>query len=154
MKMMGPSSKGPVQALLNSGPPLCIRPLLTHSSARDSWTLTGKSGPVCLVGTLLLSPGSWCTQGFVCALQESVFPVLCKSWPLYGGVNSQLLQEGLCHLQVCCTQSPRPCGRPLLTCASTGDTQTLKGRADSPSVGSPGAHKGLSPLTVSGGYKV
>ena len=97
---------------------------------------------------------SWCTQGFVCALQESVFPVLCKSWPLYGGVNSQLLQEGLCHLQVCCTQSPCPCGRPLLTCASTGDTQTLKGRADSPSVGSPGAHKGLSPLTVSGGYKV
>ena len=29
-----------------------------------------------LVGTLLLSPGSWCTQGFVCALQESVSPVL------------------------------------------------------------------------------
>ena len=152
--MMGPSSKGPVQALLNSVLPLCIRPLLTHSSARDSWTLTGKSGPVCLVGTLLLSPGSWCTQGFVCALQESVFPVLYKSWHLYGGVNSHLLQEGLCHLQVCCTQSPCPCGRPLLTCASAGDTQTLKGRADSLSVGSPGAHKGLSPPTVSGGYKV
>ena len=31
-----------------------------------------------LVGTLLLSPGSWCTQGFVCALQESVSPVLWK----------------------------------------------------------------------------
>ena len=31
-----------------------------------------------LVGSLLLSPGSWCTQGFVCALQESVSPVLCK----------------------------------------------------------------------------
>ena len=31
-----------------------------------------------LVGTLLLSPGSWYTQGFVCALQESVFPVLWK----------------------------------------------------------------------------
>ena len=27
-----------------------------------------------LVGSLLLSPWSWCTQGFVCALQESVFP--------------------------------------------------------------------------------
>ena len=26
-----------------------------------------------LVGSLLLSPGSWCTQGFVCVLQESVF---------------------------------------------------------------------------------
>ena len=25
-----------------------------------------------LVGSLLLSPGSWCTQGFICALQESV----------------------------------------------------------------------------------
>ena len=25
-----------------------------------------------LVGSLLLSPGSWCTQGFVCDLQESV----------------------------------------------------------------------------------
>ena len=30
------------------------------------------------VGLLLLSPGSWCTQGSVCALQESVSPVLCK----------------------------------------------------------------------------
>ena len=31
-----------------------------------------------LVGSLLLSPGSWCIQDFVCALQESVSPVLCK----------------------------------------------------------------------------
>ena len=31
-----------------------------------------------LVGSLLPSPGSWCAQGFVCALQESVSPVLCK----------------------------------------------------------------------------
>ena len=30
------------------------------------------------IGSLLLSPGSWCTQGFVCALQESASPVLCK----------------------------------------------------------------------------
>ena len=40
-----------------------------------------------LVGSLLLSPGSWCTQGFVCALQESLFPQSCGSsvikshWP-------------------------------------------------------------------------
>ena len=33
-----------------------------------------------LVGSWLLSPGSWCAQGFVCALQESVSPVLCKFW--------------------------------------------------------------------------
>ena len=75
-------------------------------------------------GPLLLSPGSWCTQGFVSALQESVSPVLCKFWWLYGGDHGDLLQEGLCHTQVCCIQGPCPCGRPLLTCTSAGDTQT------------------------------
>ena len=33
-----------------------------------------------LVGKLLLSSGSWCTQGFACALQEFVSPVLCKDF--------------------------------------------------------------------------
>ena len=70
-----------------------------------------------LMGSLLLFPGSWCTE-------ESVSPVLCKFWQLYGGVNGDLLQEGLCHTQVSCTQSPCPCGRPLLAWTSTGDTQT------------------------------
>ena len=32
----------------------------------------------CFLRSLLLSPGSWCTQCFTCALQESVSPVLCK----------------------------------------------------------------------------
>ena len=31
-----------------------------------------------LVGSLLLSPGSLCTQNFVCALKESVSSILCK----------------------------------------------------------------------------
>ena len=53
-----------------------------------------------LVGSLLLSPWSWCTQGFVCPLQESVSPVLCKVWWLSRGVNGNFLQEGLCHTQV------------------------------------------------------
>ena len=77
-----------------------------------------------LVGSLLLSPGSWCTQVSVCALQESFSPVLCKFWRLYGGVNGHLLQESLCHTQVCRTQSPCPCSSPLLTRTSSGDTQT------------------------------
>ena len=84
-----------------------------------------------LVGSLLLSSGSWCAQCFVCALQESVSPVLCKFWWLYGGVNGDLLQEGLHHTQVCGTQSPCPCGRSLLTHTSAGETQTLKGRSGS-----------------------
>ena len=77
-----------------------------------------------LVGSLLISLGSSCKQGFVCALQESVSPVLCKFWWPCGEVNGNLLQEGLCHTQVCCTQSPCPCGSPLLTHTSAGDTQT------------------------------
>ena len=46
--------------------------------------------------------------------------------PNYSGVNEDngdLLQEGLCHTQVCCTQSPCPCDRPLLTHTSAGNTQ-------------------------------
>ena len=38
--------------------------------------------------------------------------------------------------QVCCSQSRCPHGRPLLTRASTGDTQTLIGRSGSVCVGS------------------
>ena len=95
------------------------------------------------MGSLLFSPGSWYIQGFVCALQESISPVVCKFWQLCGGVNGDLLQEGLCHTQVCCTQSPCFCGRPLLTHSSTGVTQTLKSRSDTVSVGSPDVHKVL-----------
>ena len=69
-----------------------------------------------LVGSLL-SPGSWCTGSV--APSRVYFPVLCKFWQLCGGDNGDLLQEGLCHIQVCCTQSPCPCGSPLLTHTST-----------------------------------
>ena len=78
----------------------------------------------CLLGSLIFSPGSWWAQAFDCALQESVSPVLCKFWRHYGGVNGNLLQERFCHTQVCCTQSPCPCSRPLLTCTYAGDTHS------------------------------
>ena len=81
-----------------------------------------------LMGSLLLFPGSWCTE-------ESVSPVLCKFWQLYGGVNGDLLQEGLCHTQVSCTQSLCPCGRPLPTHASARDFWTLTGKSGSVSCG-------------------
>ena len=72
------------------------------------------------------APFSWIlVQARFCLCPSRVyFPVLCKSWLLYGGVNGNLLQEGLCHTQVCCTQGPCPCGSPLLTCTYRGDTQT------------------------------
>ena len=77
MKITATSFKGPVHTLLHSVPRPCTRPLLTHASAGDSWTLMGKSGSVSCGVT---GPFSWvlvCTR-FLCALQESVFPNLCK----------------------------------------------------------------------------
>ena len=52
--------------------------------------------------------------------------------------------------QVCCSQSHCPHSRPLLTHASAGDTQSLKSRSVSVSVGSLGpiAHKTSLPLDV------
>ena len=125
-------------------PHLCWRVLDTNSQAS-----LGKS----LVRSLLLYPGFWCTQGSVCALKESISPVLCKFWWLCGGVKGDLLQEGLCYTQVCCTQGPCPCGSPRLTRTTTGDAHS----SVSVSVGSlgPGAHKVcLSPLNISGRYGV
>ena len=40
------------------------------------------------------------------------------------------MPQAMYATQVCCPQSPWPCGRPLLTWASAGDTHTLKGRQD------------------------
>ena len=74
----------------------CSRPLTTHTSARDSWTLTGKSGSVSCGVT---APFSWVlvpTRSSLCP-PRVCFSVLCKLWRLYGGVNGDLLQEGLCH---------------------------------------------------------
>ena len=77
-------------------------PMHLPETPGHSWASLGQS----LVGSLLLSPKSWCAQVSVCALQESVSPVPCKFLRLYGGVNGDLLQEGLCHIQLYCTQSP------------------------------------------------
>ena len=104
-------------------PQPCSRPPLTHASAGDSWTLTGKSGSVSYG---VIPPFSWVLvriKFFLCP-PRVCFPVLCKFWQLCGGVNGNHLQEGLCHTQVCCTQSSCPCISLLLTCTSTGDAQT------------------------------
>ena len=61
----------------------CSRPLPTSTSTRDSWTLTGKSGPVsCGVTT----PLSWVlvhTRFCLCP-PRLCSPVLCEFWWLYG----------------------------------------------------------------------
>ena len=82
------------------------------------------------VGSPLLSPVSWCTRFCLCP-PRVYFPVLCTFWQLYDGVSGDRLQKGLCHIQVCCTQSPCPCGSPLPTHTSAGDSWMLTGKSGS-----------------------
>ena len=104
-------------------PQPCSRPPPTHTSTGGSWALTGKAGSVsCGVP----APISWvlvCAKFCLCP-PRVCFPVLCKFWQLYDGINGNLLQEVLCHTQVCCTQCLCPCSKPLLTHTSTGNAQT------------------------------
>ena len=59
--------------------PYWVSPTLQQATADPHlrWRVPDTLGQS-LVGSLLLSPGFWCTQGFICALQESVSPVLCE----------------------------------------------------------------------------
>ena len=104
-------------------PKPCSRPQPTHASTGDSWTLLDKSGSVFSGVT---APFSWVLvyTSFCLCPPRVYFPVLCKFWQIYGGVNGNLLQEAIYHTQVWCTQSPCPCSSRLLTCTSTGDAQT------------------------------
>ena len=54
-----------------------------------------------LVGSLLLSPRFWCIQCFVCALQESVSPVLgkfCNQITLASKVKFPGVSQSLCWI--------------------------------------------------------
>ena len=82
-------------------------PLPTQASAEDSWTLTASLGQS-LVGSLLLSPGSRCTQGFVCALQESDSPVLCNFWWLYGGLMATSFKRAYAIPRSAATRAATP----------------------------------------------
>ena len=84
-----------MHVLLQSVPPALQQ---ATTDPRLHWRLPDTHGQV-WVGLLwghcsfLLGPGA---QGSVCVCHE-YFPVLCKFWQLYGGVNGDLLQEDLCH---------------------------------------------------------
>ena len=96
------------------------QPMSPQETPGHSWASLGQS----LVGSLLLSPRTQCTQFSVCVLQESISTVLCNFWHLYGGVNGDLFKEGPSYPSLL-RREPLPLGSLLLTCISTGDTQTL-----------------------------
>ena len=102
MKITGPSFKRPRACIATLSAP---NPASGHCQPAPLMETPGHSQASLgqsLVESLLLSSGSCCAQGFVCAFQESVSPVLCNSWWLCGGVNSDLLRTvmpypGLLH---------------------------------------------------------
>ena len=107
MKIMATSFKRPHTGTATLSAPTCSRPPPTHASARDSWPLTGKSGSVSCGVT---APFSWVlvhTRFCLCPLRVC-FLVLWKFWQLYIEVNGDLLQEGLCHTQVCWPRDRTP----------------------------------------------
>ena len=66
------------------------RPPLIHVFAADFWTLLGKSGSVFCGVTTPFSRVLVCTSFCLCP-PRVYFPVLCKFWLLYGGVNGDLV---------------------------------------------------------------
>ena len=107
MKIMVTSFRRSHARTVHSVPPALQQDIIDprlRRRLRDTRTSLGQS----LAGSLLLSPGSWCAQGSVCVLQESVNSVLGKFWWLCGGVNGNLLQEGLCHTQRAYAVHPEP----------------------------------------------
>ena len=107
-----------------------------------------------LAGSLLLSPGSWCTQVSVCALAESVSPVLCKFWRLYGGLMPTSSKSTYAIPRSTALRAPPPAA---VHCGSITSQETPRHSSVSVSVGSlgPGVHKVcLSLLSISGRYGV
>ena len=91
----------------------CSRPLSNHSSAGDSHTLTGKLAQS-FVGSLLLSPESWCTQGFSVSSKSLFPPVLWKFYnqiPLTfkSGDSQSLCQSPRLRSLMCILEPSQQC---------------------------------------------
>ena len=67
-----------MQALLHSVPPTLKQATANPHLCQRLLDTPGQVWVSLFVGSLLLSPGSWCIQGSVFALQESVSPVPWK----------------------------------------------------------------------------
>ena len=100
----------------------CGRPPPSPMPAGDSWTpRAGLGQPLAGYRSLLLGPG---VHKVLFVRSKPLFPQSCVS-----SVHSMVgwwrpPPRGLCHIRVYCTQSPCPCGRPLLPLTSARDTQT------------------------------
>ena len=87
-------------------PQPCSRPPPTHTSTRDSWTLTGKSGPVSRGVT---APFSWVlVHKFLLCPPRVYFPLLCKFWRLYGGLMVTFSKRAYAMPRSAAPRAPAP----------------------------------------------
>ena len=101
------------------------------------------------VGSLLLSPGFWYAQGSVCALQESISPVLCE---FGGSVVGLMVTSSKRAYSIPRSTAPRAPAPATVHCWSVPPQEAPKHSSVSVSVGSlgPSAHKVcLSPMSIS-----
>ena len=105
------------------------------------------------VGSLLPFSGSWCTR--FCLFPPRVcFLSPVKFWRLYGRVNGDLLQEGLCYTKSAAPRAPVPAAVhywpvPLQEILKHSSVSVFGGSLN------PRVHKVcLSPLSISGRYGV
>ena len=78
-----------------------LTPQQATVNPRICWRLLDTHGQVCSFWRLFLSSGSWSAKGFVCALQESVSPVLQKFYnqiPLASKVRFPRGSQSLCQI--------------------------------------------------------
>ena len=104
MKITVTSFRRPHAVLLHSVPPTLHQhtpPLETpgHSQASLSQSL---------VGSLRLSPGSWCTQGSVCALQESISQSCVSSGRSVVGLMATSSKRAYAILKSAAPRAPGP----------------------------------------------
>ena len=104
-----------MQALLHSVPPN-LQQATAKTCFRQRLLDTQESLGQSLVGSLLLSPGA---QGSVCAFPESVSPVLCKFWQLYGGLMATSSKKAHAIPRSAASRAPAPAAqesnaKPLL----------------------------------------
>ena len=87
-------------------PQPCSRPPPTQASRGESRTPTGKSGAVSCGVT---APFSWVlVHRFLLCPPRVYFPVLCKFWQLYGGVNGDLLKRAYTIPRSTAPRAPAP----------------------------------------------
>ena len=75
-----------------------------------------------VVGTLLLAPGSWCTQGSVCALQESIFQSCVSSGSSMVGLMVKSSKRAYAMIK---TAAPRANPHLHRRCSNTVLSQSL-----------------------------